>query len=139
LKELQQVLDALIAAPKVDKAAVEALVGQKLAESARNPHWVYFLGKGEGELIEIDFRQSLSEDAWLLAFQFDPAKSRTRASFDFGKYGHLASLDPNPAIPPEGVVSYVYRCNGLRLSFSFTSRTQKLRDAVLRKDPTSRR
>ncbi len=135
MTEILLAIQTLLSAPNIDKSKVESLLHVQLKESQRNPYWIYFLGQGKESLVEVDFRRAISGEAWLVALTFDIAKSPPRAEVPLDKYGPLADLRPNPDIPPEGTTSYVYYSKGVRVSFSFTARTQKLYEIVLRADP----
>jgi hypothetical protein len=135
VERVKSAIRSLLSASKVDKALVESLLDVPLEENPGTPYWTYFLGRGKSPLSEVDFRQSLAAYGWLLALGFEVSKSPQRSRVGLDEYGPLVSLEPNPAIPPEGVTSYIYRCNGIRVSFSFTSRTDKLCQIVLRQDP----
>jgi|SRR5450631_1515508 len=134
MTEILLAIHTLLLAPKVDKSVAELALQVRLRESERNPYWVYFMGKGKSPAIEVDFRESLTSTAWLLALRFDIEKSPRRAEVPLDQYGPVISLEPNPQIPPEGTTTYVYRCNGIRISFSFTSKSDKLCQIVLRRD-----
>ncbi len=132
MTEILLAINTLLSAPQVNRSFVESVLGVALKESEQNLHWIYFLGKTKSPVKEVDFRQALSTTGWLLALTFDIEKSPRHTTIPLDKYGPLVSLDPNPQIPPEGTTSYVYRCNGIRVSF--TSRTDRLYEIVLRRD-----
>ncbi len=116
--------------------AIGEALNASFALGTEGPYWDGFRAQlAEGPLSEAEFRVSKIGEGALLSLWAKDEPGVHEIDLNLSRWGELHNIEINPGIPPEGTDSYIYRMEGVQVSFQFTHQTRKLRSIAIEWGP----
>jgi hypothetical protein len=110
----------------------ESLLGTSLKSTSENPYWGFHeFTLSSGPFANGELRLHKTDQKALLSLGARDASGVSQGDLDLKRWGEVRHLNVNPRIPPEGVDSYMYKVNGVQLTFQFTHQSHRLYMVVL--------
>jgi hypothetical protein len=110
-----------------------ALLGAPLKPAEANPYWqTHTFELGSGPFARGEVRLKATNDGALLILEPRNPAGLGRADVDRAALGAPLGMEPNPRIPPAGVVTEYFDKDGVQVALEWTSDTDRLRSLVLK-------
>jgi hypothetical protein len=115
-----------------------ALLGAPLKPAEANPYWQTLTFElASGPFARGEVRLKATGDGALLILEPRNPPGLGRMDVDRAALGAPLGLEPNPRIPPAGVVTEYFQKEGVQVAAEWTSDTDQLRSLVLKWQPAA--
>jgi len=129
------VIQQLAQLPAPDQAKIADLLGVEFVQTEERPHSRFFgVESPPAPYARVELRQAKDEPRGLLVLAIDPEAGIGHDDLILPDYGE-PTLDVNPHIPPEGVVTKLFGVGAVDLAFQGTTQSRRLRLISLRWTP----
>lgn len=136
LETITQLVERLAQAGPLTAERFAALLGAPLSEAETNPYWQTLTFElASGPFARGEVRLKATGDGALLILEPRNPPGLGRADVDRTALGAPLGMEPNPRIPPAGVVTEHFRKDGVQVAAEWTSDTDQLRFLVLKWEP----
>ena len=131
-QELDKLIRLLATASELEARRFEQLLGVSFKPTTENRWWRFFSAEvDDGLFSHAELRLHQDGDRALLHLSTPRLPAPTDAQLQLERLGEPASVEVNPDLPPEGVLTYVFCLETLQVSLQFTRRARELQALIL--------
>jgi hypothetical protein len=136
VETITQMVERLAQAEPLTAEHFAARLGAPLRVAEANPYWETMTFElASGPFARGEVRLKATGDAALLMLEPRRPPGLGRAAVDRAGLGTLLRIEPNPQIPPAGVVTEYFQKDEVQVAAEWASDTDRLRSLVLKWEP----
>jgi hypothetical protein len=129
---VREIIDQLVGLTSRDPEDLERIFSTRLVSSDDNPYsQIYDFEIPEGPFERGDLRQSVDEDKGHISLWARHELGLTKDDLDLQGWGEVENIKINPRIQPEGVDSFIYSVDEVKVTVQLTHQSRKLRSIAL--------
>ena len=129
---VNEIVGQLAGTQPLQVTSFEALLATSFKPATENPYWNFYeFALPAGVFADGEFRLHKTEPKALLSLTTREESGITQSDLDLSRWGEIRHLNVNPRIRPEGIDSYIYKFNGVQITFQFTHQSHRLYIVVL--------
>jgi len=137
-KSLNKLLQQLVHIDTPDREQFEHVLISKFVETDENLDSVIYEFKLDHGLIERGELRLENSGEWaILTLHASGDSSVVEDELDLEPWGEIEYLDVKPDLPPEGLISYSYKSNGVLVTFYFRGPSRRFSTVKLEWGETS--
>lgn len=131
-QELDKLIRLLSTTSELEAKRFEQLLGASFKPTTENRWWRFFAAEiGAGLFSHAELRLHQDGDRALLHLSTPRLPAPTDSELQLDRLGEPASVEVNPDLPPDGVLTYVFCLEALQVSLQFTRRARELQALIL--------
>ena len=133
---ITQLVERLAQARPLTVERFAALLDVPLTPAETDPYWrTYTFVLTSGPFARGEVRLKATSDAALLVLEPRNPPGLSRAEVDAAALGLPVGVEPNPYIPPAGMVTEYFQKNGVQVAVQWSNDSNQLRSLVLNWEP----
>lgn len=129
---VNQLVDRLVQPGALSAARFADLLGTALTPGEANPYWqTYTFTLAAGPFSGGELRTNTAGTGALLILEPRDPAGLGREDVDRAALGTRLSIEPNPDVPPEGLITETFQQGKVQVALQWTTRSRRLHSLVL--------